>query len=129
MEFKENAKPIYLQIADRICDEILAGVYKPDSRVPSVREYAITVQVNANTVMRSYLHLAAKDIIANRRGIGFFTTSDAIERIHQWRKAEFFDHEANYFFSRLSTMGITPEALEKLYADYLESKQNQTKQS
>lgn len=122
MEFKENAKPIYLQIADRICDEILTGVYKPDSRVPSVREYAINVQVNANTVMRSYLHLAAKDIITNRRGIGFFTTTDAVEKIHQWRKAEFFDHEANYFFSRMHTMGITPEALSDLYANYLKTK-------
>lgn len=122
MEFQENNKPIYLQIADRICDEILAGVYPPDSRVPSVREYAITVQVNANTVMRSYLHLASKDIIANRRGVGFFTTTDAVERIHQWRKTEFFDHEAGYFFSRLQTMGVTPEALVELYAKYVESK-------
>ncbi|MCM1451540.1 MAG: GntR family transcriptional regulator [Clostridium sp.] len=129
MEFTENAKPIYLQIADRICDEILGGVYAPDSRIPSVREYAISVQVNANTVMRSYLHLAAKDIIANKRGVGFFTTADAAEKIHQWRKAEFFDHEANYFFSRLRTMGVTPEALLDLYANYLKSKDSENAMS
>lgn len=125
MEFKENAKPIYLQIADRICDEILLGVYPPDSRIPSVREYAISVQVNANTVMRSYLHLAAKDIIANRRGVGFFTSTDAVERIHQWRKQEFFDHEANYFFSRLRSMGVTPETLAELYVNYLNTKNSE----
>lgn len=125
MEFKENTKPIYLQIADRICDEILSGVYPPDSRIPSVREYAISVQVNANTVMRSYLHLAAKEIIANRRGVGFFTTADALERIHQWRKEEFFDHEANYFFSRLRSMGVTPDALAQLYINYLNTKNSE----
>jgi len=129
MEFKENSKPIYMQIADRICDEILAGVYQPDCRVPSVREYAITVQVNANTVMRSYLHLAAKEIIANRRGLGFFTTIDAVEKIHQWRKAEFFDHEANYFFSRLHSMGITPEALANLYTNFLNTKSTENAKS
>lgn len=119
MEFQENAKPIYLQIADRICDEILTGVYPPDSRVPSVREYAMTVQVNANTVMRSYLHLSEKAVIANRRGVGFFVTPDAVERVMQWRKEEFLNHEAKYLFSRMSTMGITPEALADLYAEYL----------
>lgn len=50
MNFKEN-KPIYLQIADRICDEILQGRYAENDRIPSVRDYAATVEVNANTAM------------------------------------------------------------------------------
>ncbi len=49
MKFKES-KSIYLQIADRICDEILQGQYMEEERIPSVREYAATVEVNANTV-------------------------------------------------------------------------------
>ena len=53
----EDHKPIYLQIVDRICDEILAGKYGVGERVPSVREYAEIVEVNANTVMRSYDYL------------------------------------------------------------------------
>ena len=53
MDFKES-KAIYLQIADRICDEILLGVYPEEGRIPSVREYAGMVEVNANTVMRSF---------------------------------------------------------------------------
>ena len=48
MKFKES-KSIYLQIADRICDEILQGQYTEEERIPSVREYAATVEVNANT--------------------------------------------------------------------------------
>ena len=54
MIFKENAKPIFMQIADRICDEVMAGTFAEGSRIPSVRDYAATLQVNANTVMRSY---------------------------------------------------------------------------
>lgn len=52
MNFKEN-KPIYIQISDRIADDVLSGALKPDERIPSVRECAATVEVNANTVVRS----------------------------------------------------------------------------
>lgn len=59
MNFKES-KAIYLQIADRICDEVLLGQYQEDERIPSVREYAAVVEVNANTVMRSYDYLQSR---------------------------------------------------------------------
>lgn len=54
MKFKES-KSIYLQIADRINDEILQGQYAEEGRIPSVREYAATVEVNANTVVRTMI--------------------------------------------------------------------------
>ena len=44
MNFKES-KAIYLQIADRICDEVLLGQYREEERIPSVREYAAVVEV------------------------------------------------------------------------------------
>ena len=53
MNFKES-RPIYLQIADRIMDEIMQHAYSEGGRIPSVREYAATVEVNANTVVRSF---------------------------------------------------------------------------
>ena len=71
MNFKES-KAIYLQIADRICDEILLGQYPEEERIPSVREYAAIVEVNANTVMRSFDYLQVQNIIYNKRGIGYF---------------------------------------------------------
>lgn len=54
MNFKES-KAIYLQIADRICDEVLLGQYREEERIPSVREYAAVVEVNANTL--SLIHI------------------------------------------------------------------------
>ena len=71
MNFKES-KAIYLQIADRICDEVLLGQYQEEERIPSVREYAAVVEVNANTVMRSYDYLQTQGVIYNKRGIGLF---------------------------------------------------------
>ena len=52
MIFKENNKAIYLQIVDKICDDVVLGTYVPGQRLPSVREFAASVQVNANTVLR-----------------------------------------------------------------------------
>ena len=76
MDFNEN-KPIYLQITDGIMDDIISDVYPSDGRLPSVREYASKVEVNANTVMRSYDWLQQQKIIFNRRGIGFFVLPEA----------------------------------------------------
>ena len=104
MNFKEN-KPIYLQIADRICDEILQGRYAENDRIPSVRDYAATVEVNANTAMRSYDFLQSRSVIRMQRGIGYFVEPGASERIRSFR--------------RVSSIGITAEELETLYRQYL----------
>lgn len=118
MDFKGN-KPIYLQITDGIMDEILADVYPPEGRLPSVREYATKVEVNANTVMRSYEWLQQQQVIMNRRGIGFFVLPDAKKRIKEMRRNIFFRDEAEYFFNRLASFGLTPEELASLYSSYL----------
>lgn len=119
MDFKENTKPIYLQIADRICDSIMSGEYGTEERIPSVREYAALVQVNANTVMRSYMHLSDKGVIYNKRGIGFFTSADACGKIKTLRTEEFFNDELKYFLSRLQAMEINPQQIAELYQQFL----------
>lgn len=68
MDFS-NDKAIYIQIAERLCDEILAGKYREDERVPSVREYAVLLEVNTNTTVKSYDQLASEGIIYNKRGL------------------------------------------------------------
>ena len=80
MIFKER-QSIYLQIAERISDEILAGTYAPGSRVPSVREYAVMIEVNLNTVMRSYDTLQSWGILEMKRGLGYFVADDAVSTI------------------------------------------------
>lgn len=119
MTFTDNTKPIYQQIADRICDQISADTFLPAERMPSVREYAAQLQVNVNTVMRTYDYLAANNIIFNRRGIGFFVSEDAKEQVHALRSRTFFSTEIKYFFSRLSSIGISPGELAEHYASFL----------
>ncbi len=121
MNFKENNKAIYLQIADKICDDILLGAYPEGGRLPSVREYAAVIQVNANTVMRTYDHLSTLAVIYNRRGIGFFVADDAIDRVRQMRKASFLDKEIVEFFHQLRLLDVSPDELRNMYINYCEN--------
>lgn len=123
MNFKES-KAIYLQIADRICDEILLDLYKEEERIPSVREYAGIVEVNANTVMRSYEHLQQQNIIFNKRGIGYFVSSDAVKLILSLRREFFLNEELDAFFKQLDTLDISIRDLEKMYKQYIKNNKN-----
>ena len=118
MKFKES-KSIYLQIADRICDEILQGQYKEEERIPSVREYAATVEVNANTVVRSFDYLQNQEIIYNKRGLGYFVSRGGRERILELRKEVFLRDELPEFFRQLKSLGISIKEVETMYKDYL----------
>ena len=118
MNFNDN-KPIYLQIADSLMDSIVRGELPDESRLPSVRDYAIEAGVNPNTVMRTFVWLQQQELIYMKRGIGYFVAPNACARILQMRKEYFFDHEANYFYDRLSSFGISPEQLMNAYTDFI----------
>ncbi len=119
MKFKENNKAIYLQIADKLCDDVLTGATLPGARIPSVREYAATLEVNANTVMRSYEYLERLGVIFNRRGIGFFIADTAREVITAMRRETFIKGEVPYFFHQLSLLGVSPDELKTMFETYL----------
>lgn len=117
MEFKNN-KAIYLQIVDRVFDEILFGHYAEEQRIPSVREYAVEVQVNANTVMRSYEYMQAHRIIYMKRGLGYFVAPDARELILSLRRDSFLKEEVDYFFKQIYSLNISAEELADMYREF-----------
>ena len=117
MNFKEN-KPIYQQIADHICDEIIAGKLAPDARIPSVREYAAELEVNANTVLRTFDTLQSLEIIYNKRGIGYFVDSDARAKILQSRRNSFMEEESQQFFRQAHSLGISVSEITAMYQIY-----------
>ena len=105
MEF-DNNRPIYLQIADGICEQILQGKFKPEERIPSVREWAATIGVNPNTVARSYDTLSDRGIIFNTRGIGYSVSSGAIDAILAEERKKFTEEEVPAFIKRAQLLGI-----------------------
>ncbi len=100
-------------------DDIVAGIYPEGQRIPSVREYASSVEVNANTVMRTYDFLSQRELIFNRRGIGFFVEAEAREKILAMRKETFFASEATYFMQRLYSFGVSPDELREMYISFI----------
>lgn len=120
MIFKEG-KPIYVQIADRIEDDILNGKYQEEARIPSVREFAALMEVNANTTMRAYEMLQNRNIIYMKRGIGYFVSTGARELVLDNRKNVFIGEDLNTFFHEIYTLGIPIEEITSLYQEYVQS--------
>ena len=110
-----NDKAIYIQMADRLCDEILAGTYKDDDRIPSVREYAVKLQVNTNTAVKAYDQLARDGIIYNKRGLGYFVTAGACREIKKARKKEFMQHAMPELFRQMQLLDISIADIEEAY--------------
>ena len=108
-------KAIYIQIADRLCDEILAGKYKDDDRIPSVREYAVLLEVNTNTAVKAYDELARANIIYNKRGLGYFVTPGAKKQILKERKQEFMKERLPELFRQMRLLGIGIEEVCKAW--------------
>ena len=110
-----NDKPIYIQMADRLCDEILSGVYQDDDRIPSVREYAVLLEVNTNTAVKAYEQLAREEIIYNTRGLGYFVTKGAKKQIMKARKQEFMKERLPELFRQMNLLDISIGDVEEAY--------------
>ena len=110
-----NDKPIYIQMADRLMDEILADKYKDDDRIPSVREYAVLLEVNTNTAVKAYDELSRANIIYNKRGLGYFVTPGAKKQILKERKKEFMKERLPELFRQMQLLGITLEDVKVAY--------------
>lgn len=117
MVFRES-KPIYLQIAEFVCEKILLEEWKAKERIPSVRELAILLEVNPNTVMRAYEFLQQKDIVINERGIGLFASENARKNAMAYCQAEFKEKELPNFFRNLILFEMEPDELGPHFEKY-----------
>jgi GntR family transcriptional regulator len=118
MEFKDK-QSIYLQIADYICEQILLGKWPAGQRIPSVRDLAALMEVNPNTVMRTFDFLQNKEIIFNKRGIGYSSEEQAHERILAYRKERFLESELPEFFRTLYLLNISMEEIQQRYTQFI----------
>lgn len=123
MEFRDN-KAIYLQIADYVCEHILLGKWAVDQKVPSVREMAVDLEVNPNTVMRTYELLQSKNIINNKRGIGFFVAEQAVANVKDYRKTQFIEEELPVVFRNVYLLNIGFDELQTRYNTFVKENFN-----
>ena len=68
--------PIYIQIIEKIKNDILNGTLVPGEKLPSMQEMAVTMEVNQNTILRAYKDCESLGIIETKRGIGSFVIGD-----------------------------------------------------
>ncbi|MEO4054714.1 GntR family transcriptional regulator [Solibacillus sp. CAU 1738] len=108
MDFSRD-KPIYSQLVDRICGDLIKGNVQLGDKLPSVREYAIESGVNVNTVQRVYKELEAMDLTETRRGQGTFITSDE-KRIIALRE-EMMYQLADNFLTSIEALGFSKEEM------------------
>jgi len=117
MEFKET-QAIYLQIGDYICEQIVSGRWNEGDRIPSVRELGVELQVNPNTVMRTFDFLQSQEIIFNKRGVGYFVSEGAGSKILDYKREQFINQELPFFFKNLHMVGMSFDELKSRYESY-----------
>ncbi len=117
MEFNQN-QAIYLQIGDYICEQILLGKWNEGDRILSVRELGVELQVNPNTVLRTFDFLQTNEIIFNKRGVGYFVMENAKTKIIAYRRKQFLELELPILFKNMDLLGMTINDLNAEYELY-----------
>ncbi|MEO6633949.1 MAG: GntR family transcriptional regulator [Mucilaginibacter sp.] len=117
MEFKDN-EAIYLQIAAYVCDNILLEKWPPEQKIPSVRDLAIELEVNPNTVMRSYEFLQKQEVVYNKRGLGLFVSPDGYETVKKLRKENFLQQNLPELFKNMYLLDISADEIQQRYDSF-----------
>ena len=99
---------------------MLSGKLAADAKIPSVREMAAQIEVNANTVARTYEYLQQSGIIYTKRGLGYYVAPDARDTIVRMRREQLMQGEMDYFLGQLKAVGITPTELAQFYQEFLD---------
>jgi GntR family transcriptional regulator len=118
MDFKENPA-IYIQIAEYVCEQILLKKWRLGDKITSIRDLAVMMEVNPNTVQRAYDLLQQQNIIINRRGIGYFTEDDAMERIMGFRREQFIENELPALLRNMFLLKIDFKEIKGMYDQFV----------
>ncbi|MDR3694931.1 GntR family transcriptional regulator [Mucilaginibacter sp.] len=114
MEFRDN-EAIYLQIAAFVSENILAGKWPAEQKIPSVRDLAVELEVNPNTVMRSYEFLQNQGVIYNKRGLGLFVAPDGYDKIKAYRRDRFIEQDLQGIFRNMYLLDINFDEMQQWY--------------
>jgi DNA-binding transcriptional regulator YhcF (GntR family) len=117
MKFKTD-KPIYIQIGEFIRENILKQKWTGEDRVPSIREMAVEMEVNPNTVMRAYSELQDQGIIYNKRGIGYFIEDKARKTVLEQERNKFLQKQLPRVFNKMELLNINFKELKEYYREY-----------
>lgn len=103
----DNERPIYIQLVEIIRTKIVSGNLKKGERLPSVRELALTMKVNPNTMQKALVELENEGLVYTERTNGKFVTEneDLIEKV----KKELAKEKVNTYLNSMKNIGISFE--------------------
>ena len=111
MHFENSSQAIYLQIVEYVCEQIIRQEWPEGEKIPSVRELGVALEVNPNTVMRSYEVLKNEEIIFDKRGIGNFVDTNGGKRALSYLQREFTSKALPQVFKTLYLLKMDLEDL------------------
>ncbi len=117
-----NERAIYLQIIEEIQMRIIAGIYQPGNRLPSVRELAAEAAVNPNTMQKAFSELESSGLIITLRTSGRTVTEDI--NMIQKLKTEIALEEVKVFFKKMSQYGFTNKEIIELVQKSMREEQS-----
>ncbi|MPV38221.1 GntR family transcriptional regulator [Georgenia subflava] len=107
----EGREPIYVQIAQQIRGEILAGSLLEEEQVMSTTQYATTYRINPATAAKAFAELVDEGVLYKRRGVGMFVATGARDRLLDQHRQSFFAEVLDPALARAELLGITPDEL------------------
>lgn len=108
---EESASPIFIQIKEKIKDDIMAGIYMPDELIISTTQIAKLYAVNPATAVKSVSLLQDEGIVYKKRGIGMCVMAGAREAIVRERTAAFYDTVLRRALREARKLNISRDAL------------------
>ncbi|WNQ11087.1 GntR family transcriptional regulator [Paenibacillus aurantius] len=107
----EEGRPIFMQIAERIEDDIIQGGLPEESQVPSTNQFAAFYQINPATAAKGVNLLVDEGILYKKRGIGMFVAEGARSKLIEKRKDQFYEQYVVAMMKEAEKLGISGEQL------------------
>ena len=121
----DERSPIYEQIVAQFCRSLIKGELLPADRIPSIREVAMQLQVNTNTVQRAYQEMERRQLIYSKRGTGYFITEgkDMVQGI----KNEMVQEAVERFLEEMRALGFSDDEISTTVAAGIKSRDSNAK--
>ncbi|MCC3376098.1 GntR family transcriptional regulator [Cohnella sp. REN36] len=107
----DDSRPIFMQIAERIENDIIEGRLAEESQVPSTNQFAAFYQINPATAAKGVNQLVDQGILYKKRGIGMFVAEGSRARLLENRKEQFYEQYVVTMIREAEKLGITAEQL------------------
>jgi DNA-binding transcriptional regulator YhcF (GntR family) len=110
----DDSRPIFMQIAERIENDIIEGRLPEESQVPSTNQFAAFYQINPATAAKGVNLLVDQGIIYKKRGIGMFVAAGTRVKLMEKRREQFYEEYVVTMVREAQKLGITVDQLTEL---------------